>query len=408
MPDDGLAMNSTFQAVFTTTDDARRQASSRMSDLFLCALIPLNMAVPGLPVDIPVPELAVMALALLASNRRPDTTRRPRWFAPLVCSMWFALALSAFINDIDGWRRLLHMANFVVLALILSSGRVDRRSAMRGIALGFVITAVSGLANLVVPIFNSGYGDRLTGLLLDPNVAGYYLLVFGCVALAALNAFTPTRRRELMTAVFALMILTVILTFSRTALTALAFGLLWLLLRRLGHPRVALAALAVAAWQFSTYAERLRLWGPFQGREGSDQLRERIEAAEQVLVSQSGLLGNGPGTATVDVLDQSFFFHNSYFGMRAEGGWILTLTFGALVALVLIRLASTRLARRAPWLEMALIAILIIGMSLGEVLLELPVAVVLGLAVRHIMETEEVDTGPAREQVHGVWRVPAS
>lgn len=401
-------MNNTFQAVFTTTNDARRQASSRVSDFLLCALIPLNMAVPGLPVAIPVPELAVMALALLASNRRPDTDRRPSWFAPLLCSMWLTLALSAFLNDVDGGRRLLHMANFVVLALILSSGRVDRRSALQGIALGFVVTAASGLLNLVVPIFPSGYGDRLTGLLSDPNVAGYYLLVFGCVALAALGAFSTVRRRDLMIAVFLLMTLTVILTFSRTALTALAFGLLWLGLRRLGHPRVALVALAAAAWQFSTYAERLRLWGPFEGRQGSDQLRQRIEAAEQIQVSHSGLLGNGPGTAVVDVLDQSFYFHNSYLGMRAEGGWVLTIAFIALIALVLIRLAATSLPERAPWLEMALIALLIVGMSLGEVLLELPVAVALGLAMRHVMESEALPGGPVREQLHGVWRVPES
>lgn len=401
-------MNPTLQAVFTTTNDARRQYSSRMSDFFLCALIPLNIALPGLRVDIPVPELAVIALAVLASTRSPDVAKRPKWFAPLLCSMWLSLALSAFLNGIGGERRLLHMANFVILALIISSGRVDRRSAMRGIALGFVITAVSGLLNLVAPIFGSGYGDRLTGLLLDPNVAGYYLLVFGCVALAALNAFTPRHRRELMSAVFVLMVVTVVLTFSRTALTALAFGLLWLGLRRLGHPRLALAALAAVAWQFSTYAERLRLWGPFQGRVGSDQLRERIEAAEQVEVARSGLFGNGPGTATVDVLQESFFFHNSYFGLRAEGGWLLTGVFAALVLLVLIRLASTNLAKRAPFLEMALIAFLIIGMSLGEVLLELPVAVVLGLAMRHVVETDVVDPAAGREKVYGVWRVPAS
>lgn len=401
-------MSNTFQAVFTTTDDARRQASSRVSDFLLCALIPLNMAVPGLPVAIPVPELAVMALALLAFNRRPDTGRRPSWFAPLLCSMWVILALSAFVNDVDGGRRLLHMANYVVLALILSSGRVDRRSALRGIGVGFVVAATSGLVNLVVPIFASGYGDRLTGLLADPNVAGYYLLVFGCVTLASLGAFATVHRRELMIAAFALMSLTVILTFSRTALTALAFGLLWLGLRRLGHPRVALVALAAAAWQFSTYAERLRLWGPFEGRQGSDQLRQRIEAAEEILVSQSGLLGNGPGTAVVDVVNQSFFFHNSYLGMRAEGGWLLMIVFAALMTLVLIRLAATSLPQRAPWLEMALIALLIVGMSLGEVLLELPVAVALGLAMRHIMESEALPGGPMHDRLHGVWRVPES
>lgn len=358
--------------------------TSRMSDFFLCALIPINYAVPGLPGSAPIPELAVMALALIAMNRRPDSPPRPAWFPMLLSLMWLVLGASTLLNGVDGSRRMLHMTNYVILALILASGRVHTPSALRGFATGIAVAGVSAFVNRVVPIFGAGYGDRFTGLLNDPNVAGYYFAVFGCLGLAG------TRSPKLRGWVFLAMILTVAGTQSRTAIAAVGLAALWFVTRRLLSGRVSIAIFAAAWWLVLTLSEKYQQWGPFNDRDGSDALRERIQAAEQVLVTQNPLYGNGAGTAKVDLRGDTFFFHSSYLGLRAEGGWLLWGIFVAFLALTALALTREVRSERQVWIEMALICGVVMAMSLGEVLLELPVAAALGIAMRQALAPEKV------------------
>ena len=85
-------------------------------------------------------------------------------------------------------------------------------------------------------------------------------------------------------------------------------------------------------WVVNNIPEGLTTFGPFSDRSGSDKLRERIIAQEQVELADAPWYGHGPGTATVKIRDLEFFFHNSYLATRQEGGWLaLLLVLGLMV-----------------------------------------------------------------------------
>jgi hypothetical protein len=93
--------------------------------------------------------------------------------------------------------------------------------------------------------------------------------------------------------------------------------------------------------------------------------------------------GNGPGTSMVDVFGHSFYFHNSYIALQNEGGRIaqaLLLLAGVAALVGLVRLGDEL---RNVWYEAALIAAAVCAINLGEVLLELPTALALGMAAFH-------------------------
>ena len=136
--------------------------------------------------------------------------------------------------------------------------------------------------------------------------------------------------------------------------------------------------------------EGLTTVGPFSDRSGSDALRERIIAQEHVELASAPWYGHGPGTARVDVRDLEFFFHNSYLATRQEGGWGALVLVLALLVLSFLRL--TRQARGgdlvAASAQAAVIGTAVMAVTLGEVLLDTPMAVAVGLALGHALRTD--------------------
>ena len=98
--------------------------------------------------------------------------------------------------------------------------------------------------------------------------------------------------------------------------------------------------------------------------------------ASTCILAQAPWYGHGPGTATVNVGDHEFFFHNSYLAVRQEGGWLLLLLVLALMIVAFASLSSRSRTGdgRAIAAQAALIGILAMAVTLGEVLLELPTA----------------------------------
>lgn len=357
--------------------------SARVLEFLLFAMLPLAGGIGNIPV--PINEAAAVVLVGLASFRQArDATERPFWYASLMFAFLSWLTFSSLDNGDPNWRRIAHMLVFVALALSLSSGRLDRLSAVRGLGLGLGIVIVAGLANQVTPIFGTGYGGRFTGLIPDPNAAGYYLTVLGALAMSGVRSKTARYIGA------AGLVLAIVLTLSRTSLLAMLIGVIWLLLRRRFTVRPAIVVLGVMAYAFASIPADLRLWGPFKTRVGSDALRERILDAEIVKVALRPWVGNGAGSSHVEVGGNTFYFHSSYLGLRNESGWIGFALFIALLALVFLALVRVPFENRHPWLEVALIALAVCALNLGEVLLELPVAVALGLAMRHVLAPDEL------------------
>jgi hypothetical protein len=339
-------------------------------DFVLFAMLPMTeLDIGGLP----LPELAMVAAIFVAMWRRPFPGRPlPAWLYVLLPALIGWMVVSAQLNDLTPYRRLLHLALYVALAFFTAQGRFYVRSMAPGLATGLLVSAAAFYAG-----YGGEYEGRLTGLMADPNAAGYMLTVLGCIALGGLE---PGRWRNLVGVGF---LAAVVLTYSRTSLLAVLLILVWSVIGRRLSTGLGVLLLTGMIFAVAHFPASLKSIGPFADRTGSDALRSRILAQEQLQILASPWTGNGPGTSKVEVLGNSFFFHNSYIALQNEGGRIALalLLLAGLAALVgLVRLGDRQ---RNVWYEAAIIAAAVCAINLGEVLLELPTALALGMAAFH-------------------------
>lgn len=356
-------------------DEATVRRRSETRPLDFLAFFSLAFPVLVLPViGLPVNEVAPLCLCLLVFNRVSNSRQRvPAWFLGGLVALLVMLAVTSYLHDLAPYRRLFHVLLYVVLATLLASGRIHVASAVRGLAVGLCTSIAMSLAGFGP----DNYVGRLTGYLGDPNAGGYVVAVLG---LAALGLGSRGRLRYLL---ILLTVTAVVLTYSRTTLLAVVFAVVWLLVGR----RVSLwtGALLVAAMVYAVghIPAELRLFGPFSDRGGSDQLRERIIAQEHADIGQSPIFGNGAGTAKVNLGGDTFFYHSSYLALRAEGGLLCLALLVGVIVLTFLSIARMPGDMRNGWLEASLIALMVCAVNVGEILLELPSAVALGLAMWH-------------------------
>ena len=344
----------------------------RATDFLLMAVLPLRtVEVAGYPVN----ELAMAALVGLTLLRPArGGAQVPATVVVLLGALLALLLHSGLANDVDWARRMGHVAILAGLVRAFATGRISLRSAGAGLAAG--TTAVIGLA--VAGIGGDTYPGRLTGYLGDPNAGAYFIVVLG-----VLGIFFCDDRLKVRLVVAAPLVAGLVLTYSRTGLVAGMFVLVWLLAaRRLGAAGGA-ALTAALVWLVDNIPEDLVLYGPFSDRSGSDALRERIIAQERVELADAPWYGNGPGTATVEIRDLDFFFHNSYLATRQEGGWAALVLVLALMAYAFLRLSKQSRAGdvTAAGAQAAIVGTAVMAVTLGEVLLDTPMAIAVGFAL---------------------------
>lgn len=350
----------------------------RMSDFTLMALLPLRtLEVSGYPIN----EFAMAGLVGLCFFRPARGGARLPALVVIVLGALLALLLySGVTNQVEWTRRVGHVGILAGLAWAFGTGRVSLRSAGAGLATGLI--AVIALA--IVGIGGDYYPGRLTGFLGDPNAGAYFIAVLGPLAV-----FFCDERWRVRLAVSVPIVAGLVLCFSRTGLLAGAFVVIWVLLgRRLGI--VGGAAMAVGlVWLVDNIPKSLTTFGPFSDRSGSDALRERIIAQEQVELAEAPWYGNGPGTATVNIRDLEFFFHNSYLAVRQEGGWGALLLVLALLVFALLRLAHQSRAGDlvAAGAQASIIGVCVMAITLGEVLLDTPMVIAVGFALAHHLQS---------------------
>lgn len=390
---------SAWQLPHDELEEAAREKDSRSNllDFLLFAMLPITVGVPGL--RIPLPEAAGVAIVVLAFLRRTSLPRHRPIVVELALFAFMAVVLwSAFVNSITPIKRIGHLGLYCLLILVISSGRVQRLAAVRGLAFGTALVLASAFLNLVIPIWPSAYEGRLTGVAGDPNALGFYITTLGCLAFTGLRPGLP---RLLGVGIAGV---TIVLTYSRTSIVVLVVVAAWLLIRRIHRPSLALPLFAVVVYVVQQLGERLQTWGPFASRVGSDQLRDRIEMAERFLLAQDPWFGNGPGTSMVTIGDNQFFFHSSWLGLRNEVGWLGTLVFVLLVSVAAFMLLRLPTDKSHPWYEGAIIAALLCAVNLGEVLLELNTAMVIGLAIRHALAPDELRIADGdKSSNHVLW-----
>ena len=356
-----------------SVDDSRRQRETKPVDFvaFFAMGFPV-LVLPG--IGLPVNEVAPLMVCLLAANRVSTSRERiPFWFSGGLVAVLTMLAVTSYLHDLTPSRRLLHVLLYLVLATLLASGRIHIPSAARGLAVGLCTSITMSIAGFGP----DNYAGRLTGYLGDPNAGGYVVAVLGLVALG----LGPRGRLRWLLILLALA--AVVLTYSRTTLLAVAFAVVWLLIGR--RVSVWAGALLVGAMVYvvAHIPPQLTLFGPFSDRGGSDLLRQRIIAQEHVDISHSPIIGNGAGTATVNLQGDVFFYHSSYLALQAEGGVVCLVLLVGVIVLTFLSIARMPRDMRNGWLEASLIALMVCAVNVGEILLELPSAIAIGMAMWH-------------------------
>lgn len=122
-----------------------------------------------------------------------------------------------------------------------------------------------------------------------------------------------------------------------------------------------------------------RLGGYFDDRLGSDLLRERIQTASWEKAAEAPWYGRGLGEAHVHLDEATWFFHNSFWGLLAEGGWPFLVI--VLSAYVVLGMRPFRHAVRTPSrvaVEASTLIFLVCASQLGEVFITVTGALVLG------------------------------
>ena len=82
-----------------------------------------------------------------------------------------------------------------------------------------------------------------------------------------------------------------------------------------------------------------------------------------------------------------------------EGGVLALAVFLALLLGVFLSIVGLDDADRDPWLECALIGVAVMGLNLGEVLVELASAVAIGFALAHLLAVRSRTLESDRVQV---------
>ncbi|MFW0179577.1 zinc ABC transporter permease [Rothia sp. P7208] len=280
-------------------------------------------------------------------------------------------------------RRAFRIFIVILLALFIGDKRIDARSLIFGIATGMIINAIAYYTGIAP----DAYTGFLTGWLGDKNVSGLWYAFIGLLFFTYLD----DRKKKLL----AFILFSILLweTGSRTSLAGYIFALLWLTFgKKIGFvTKILLAAFIV--WAVDYLTENYAHVGVFANRDGSDLLRARIDTATLEKVSQTPWHGQGFGQAYVFLPggDSRWLFHNSFYTLFVEGGWIW------MFAVLLITLLATVFWKQRPQkgkeriivAEAAIVLLAICSWRLGEVILTIPWAIVVGIGLSYLVKPED-------------------
>lgn len=358
------------ESFLKSSSNTQANGYRRPVQLLLFAVLPLEV----LNVNaVPANEIAAIGIVLAAFCRVPLRQCVAKWWMPALTIFCFWCLVSSILGPADlNIRRLLHIVLWSLLVAVIASGRVHYASMVSGLGLGLLLGSISGLLKIGG---RGGYDGRLTGLFGDPNVAGLVLVVYGLVAMSI--AWSRWRLAVITVSAAAL-----VLTLSRTSLLALGVGVLWFIFAKRLPWFISLGLFAILIPLVFDLTEQLRNWGPFAERAGSDLLRERIIESEIWVIAQQPIIGNGAGAAKIDVDGMRFLFHNSYLALQAEFGVVAVVLYAVIAFIVVVMMVTLPREQRNIPLEMAFIGVAVCALNLGEVLLHLPAAIVLGASIR--------------------------
>ena len=347
--------------------------------LFGFAMVFLSVQLPG---GLPLGTVAVVFYTIYTFMRKAEFENpRANVFVMLMMLCVGFTALTSITlgqsETADVIRRVVRLLIVIAFVGVIADRRVDFKSMILG-------TASALVAN--VPVFYAGlssntYGGYLTGWIPDKNVSGLWYAIIGLLLVVSLDKRHHKILAVLLFGVF------IYLTGSRTSTAAFIFGLIWLFVAARLNLIAKICLGAFVVWAVEYLTANFANTAAFGDRTGTDALRERIDAASLEKLHNTPWSGLGYGQATVNVQDLTFFFHNSFWSLIVEGGYIYMI---AVVALMIVAVyawkqpGELRGKKRIVIGEAALVLLFICSWRLGEVLLTTPWAMAVGLALAQL------------------------
>jgi O-antigen ligase len=211
------------------------------ADFFFNAYI--NRGAGILTIDKGIGALAVAAWLLdWVVNRRPLIGSRQLWLIGAFL-LWTAVALAGAINEKAALVTSLRYLTFAVLFfLVMQSVRGDQRRADVLIKVLLAAASVASVIGLVA--FFTHHVARASGPITDPNDFGFILGSSVPLAIYQVRWVATRWGRAVSCAAVLLILGCTLATFSRSALTGLAFAMLWALFTGRIRLRWVLAVLA--------------------------------------------------------------------------------------------------------------------------------------------------------------------
>ncbi|MFW0185189.1 zinc ABC transporter permease [Rothia sp. CCM 9418] len=337
---------------------------------------------------IPIGSAVSVILVAHASTRKShyDDPRVNLFIAIIVLAVAYT-AISSVVVGIstvdETLRRTFRISIVIFLALFIGDKRIDARSLVFGIATGMLFNAGAYYAGIAP----DAYTGFLTGWLGDKNVSGLWYAFIGLLFFTYLD----DKKKKLL----AFILFSVLLweTGSRTSLAGYMFALLWLTFGK----KIGLFAKSVLAifivWAVDYLTENYAHAGVFANRDGSDLLRARIDAATLEKVAQTPWHGQGFGQAYVFLPggDRRWLFHNSFYTLFVEGGWIwmFAVLLITLLATVFWKQQHQKGKERIIVAEAAIVLLAICSWRLGEVILTIPWAIAVGLGLSYLLKPKD-------------------
>lgn len=339
-------------------------------------LLTIGIPVPGL--GFPYGLLVLLALALfrLSKPAQYEVAFRSAFFAVIFVGLAYVAVASlnfGISTPNEVFRRVARISILLLVLYLIADRRIHFRSLIVGLAIALVFNALAFYAGIAPDT----YAGALTGWLPDKNVSGLY---YGFVPILLFGIFTQTRHRIIILLFFIPMLWN---TGSRTSMAALMIGVLWILFAEKANFLIKLGLAFFSAWFFDWLQVKFADHPIFGDRSGTDFLRERIDEASLEKVEAAPWSGWGFGQATVQLGESTFFFHNSYWTLLVEGGWLWLLVVVSLtvVAVVLVKQPYEKESGRIALAEGLTVYLAVCSWRLGEVMLTLPWVFAVGLAL---------------------------
>lgn len=339
-------------------------------------LVTIGVPVPGLGFPLALLVLMVLCLKRLSSPSSFTVPPAGLFAGVMVIGLLYVsiASLTVGVSTFDDvFRRVSRICILLLALFLIADRRIHFKSLILGLAIGLVGNAIAFYAGIAPDT----YGGALTGWLSDKNVSGLY---YGIVPIFLFGMFPRMIHRVLALIIFLPLLWE---TGSRTSMAALILGVMWIMLAQKAKVPIKIGLAALCAWFFEWLQTNFADSAIFGDRTGTDLLRSRIDEASLEKVQSAPWSGWGLGQAVVPVGEGQFFFHNSYWTLLVEGGWIwLTLVAGlTLLSVLFWKQYRQEDFGRILTAEAATVYLAVCSWRLGEVMLTLPWVFAVGLAL---------------------------